>query len=82
MLRGLPIIAINPIPGQEEENAEVLEEMGVAMWVKQKDNFEQVVRDILESKMLETLKQNTIRFSKANSSEEICKIIFNEYKNE
>jgi len=48
----------------------------------QKDNFEQVVRDILESKMLETLKQNTIRFSKANSSEEICKIIFNEYKNE
>lgn len=31
---GLPIIVINPIPGQEEENAEFLEQKGVAVWLK------------------------------------------------
>lgn len=33
---GVPIIAINPIPGQEEENAEFLEQAGVAIWVKKR----------------------------------------------
>ena len=31
---GLPIIVINPIPGQEEENAEFLEENKVGIWIK------------------------------------------------
>ena len=31
---GLPIIVINPIPGQEEENAEFLESKKVAIWIQ------------------------------------------------
>ena len=30
----LPMIIINPIPGQEEENAQFLVEKGVAIWIK------------------------------------------------
>ena len=32
----VPILAINPIPGQEEENAEFLEQEGVAIWMKKR----------------------------------------------
>ena len=34
---GLPLILINPIPGQEEENAEFLEKEGVAFWLRKSD---------------------------------------------
>ena len=29
----LPMVIINPIPGQEEENAEFLESHGIAVWI-------------------------------------------------
>ena len=36
---GLPIIVINPYPGQEEENAQYLEENNVAIWLHKDDNI-------------------------------------------
>ena len=45
---GLPIIVINPIPGQEEENAEFLEQKGVGIWLKKNDNIKEKLREILE----------------------------------
>ena len=38
---GLPIIVINPIPGQEEENAEFLENHNVGIWLKKNDVIEE-----------------------------------------
>ncbi len=37
LLLDLPMVVINPIPGQEEENAEFLEEKGIAVWLKKHD---------------------------------------------
>lgn len=73
---GLPIIAINPIPGQEEENAYFFEKAGVAVWLKKDDNIKEVVSNILnnEAKLLE-MKENTKLIAKKNSTEDICKII-------
>ena len=73
----IPIIAINPIPGQEEENAEFLEEAGVAAWVKDNDNIEDVLNDTITDEKLKLLKENTKKYAKANAGGEICKIIFN-----
>lgn len=39
----LPIVVINPIPGQEEENAVFLEEMGAAVWLKKHDDIKAVL---------------------------------------
>ena len=30
----LPMVIINPIPGQEKENAEFLESKGIAVWIR------------------------------------------------
>ena len=75
---GLPIIVINPIPGQEEENAEFLEQNGVAIWLKKEDNVKEVLETIFNNpdKMLD-MKIKARLLSKKNSTQDICKIILN-----
>ena len=43
---GLPIIVINPIPGQEQENAEFLEKNKVGVWIKKQDNIKEKLYSI------------------------------------
>ena len=73
---GLPIIVINPIPGQEEENAEFLESKGVALWIRKKDNIEDKIYEILDSKeKLKSMKINARLLAKKNSTKDICEIL-------
>ena len=75
---GLPTIVINPIPGQEEENAEFLESHGVGIWIHKKDDIFEQLNSILSSR--ETIKNMKIKsrlLAKKNSTADICKIIFN-----
>ena len=43
---GLPIVVINPIPGQEEENASYLEKNKVAIWIRKNDNVEEILNNL------------------------------------
>lgn len=73
---GLPIIIINPIPGQEEENAEFLENAGVAVWLRKHDDFNTVISDLLvDTKKLHKMKVNTKLLAKKNSTKDICTIV-------
>ncbi|MCI8397401.1 MAG: glycosyltransferase [Clostridia bacterium] len=71
----VPILAINPIPGQEEENAEFLEENKVAIWLKPKDKLQEKLKEVLKDKTLNNLKENTKKLGNANSAKEICENI-------
>lgn len=72
----LPIIVINPIPGQEEENAKFLERNGVAIWLKKDDNVQEVLTDIFTNPdKMKKMKANTKLIAKKNSTQDICKII-------
>ena len=74
----LPILIINPIPGQEEENAKFLEDNGVGIWIKKNDNIKEKLEIILkDSKKLDEMKNNTKKLSKPDSTKNICKIVFN-----
>lgn len=74
----LPLIVINPIPGQEEENAEFLENAGCAIWLKKKDNPADILSDVLTNEnKLNEMKQNSIKLAKRSSTEDICKTILN-----
>ena len=73
---GLPIIAINPIPGQEEENAEFLERNKLVIFIKKDDDIKKVLEEIINNdEKLKILKENTKKFAKPDSSKNICKII-------
>lgn len=73
----LPMIIINPIPGQEEENAEFLEEKGVGIWIKKNDLPDKILGDLLSnSEKLQKMKENTNILAKKHSTENICKFCF------
>ena len=72
----LPILVINPIHGQEEENAEFLVEHNVAVWLKNDDNPDEVIQKLFSSpEKLNNMKKNTVLLAKKNSTKDICEII-------
>ena len=74
---GLPIIVINPIPGQETQNAEFLEEKNVGIWLRKKDNVEEKLYSIFNKpEVLQKMKINARLLAKKNSTADICKILF------
>lgn len=78
---GLPIVIINPIPGQEEENAEYLEKNKVGIWIKKDDNVEEILDELFSNpnKMRE-MKIRARIMSKRNSTKDICRILLIEDK--
>ena len=75
---GLPIIIINPIPGQEEENAKFLEEKQVAIWIKKEDNPKDVLMSLFNNKeKMEKMKINASLLAKRDSTKNICNILLN-----
>ena len=73
---GLPIIVINPIPGQEEENAEFLEKNGVGIWLKKNDKIEEELYKILnDPEKLQHMKINARLLANKNSTRDICETL-------
>ena len=74
----LPLILINPIPGQEEENAEFLEKAGAAIWIKKHSNPDDIFKFIFENEsILEKMSKNSANIAKPNSTKDICNICLN-----
>lgn len=73
---GLPMIIINPIPGQEEENAEFLESKGVGIWIKKDDNVSEILTNLFSHpNKLNEMKNNAILLGHPNSTKDICDIL-------
>ena len=72
----LPMVIINPIPGQEEENAEFLEEKGIALWLKHIDSAKIIIELLLTNKdKLKSMKENTKILARPTSTANICKTL-------
>lgn len=77
----LPMIIINPIPGQEYENAKFLVEHGVGIWIKKDDDCETIISNLLsDEKKLHQMKINAKLLAKRNSTQNICEILFGKLK--
>lgn len=76
----LPIVVINPIPGQEEENAEFLVNNNVAIWIKKGDSIARTLKNLSRDlKKIETMKENAALLAKPKATANICKILINEF---
>ena len=72
----LPIVVLNPIPGQEEQNAKFLEDSGVAVWLKKDDDLEKALVNLLHNKeKLAEMKENAKVLANKNSTRDICEIL-------
>lgn len=79
LVSGLPIIMINPIPGQEEENAAFLESKEVAIWIKKEDNAKQILENVFRSpEWMQRMKINARLLAKKNSCRDICDTLLQE----
>ncbi|MCL2383993.1 MAG: glycosyltransferase [Oscillospiraceae bacterium] len=73
---GLPMIAVNPIPGHEQENAEYLERNDIGIWIRKDDDVREKLQDILgSSEKIKKMKINARLVAKRNSTNDICKIV-------
>ena len=76
LVSGLPMIIINPIPGQEEENAQFLEHSNVGIWLKKQMNITETISNFLsDNEKLKEMKENTKKISNRNSTKDICTIL-------
>ncbi len=77
----LPMVIINPIPGQEEENAEFLESKGIAVWIKKDDDSKSIIKNLLQNPdKLKEMKKNTNLLAHPNSTQEICDTLLHNTK--
>lgn len=73
---GLPLIIIDPLPGQEEENAEFIENSGAGILVKDSDNIETILLNIFNNPdKLENMKSKARLIAKKNSTQNIVETL-------
>lgn len=70
---GLPLIIIDPLPGQEEENADFIEKSGAGVWIKENDDIQNILFDVLgNTYKLQDMKIRARLIAKKNSTKDIC----------
>lgn len=78
MIKGLPIAMISPIPGQEERNAEYLVNSGMAIWLRNKDHYEEDLLQVLNNPLrLRHMSEIARLKAKPKSCEDIASLLEN-----
>ena len=78
LVSNLPIAIFNPIPGQEEENAEYLVNNGAAIWIKKEDSIVRILKYLSRNtNKLKEMKEKAKEIANPNSTADICKILLN-----
>lgn len=82
LVSNLPMAIVNPIPGQEEENAQYLVANGVAVWIKQDESIARKLKNLSRNRdIILKMKRKTKEFSKPNAANDICEVLFSELNN-
>lgn len=71
-----PILIINPIPGQEEENAEFLISHNLGLWLKKGDNISRVLKTISRNPdIIDNIKESQKQYAKPDATKDISETI-------
>ncbi len=72
LVKGLPLIIISPIPGQEEKNARFLLNSGVAARIYSKQNVEEVIHQVMGNPLrMKHMKEMARQLARPNACEDI-----------
>ena len=82
LAKGLPMIIVNPIPGQEDRNTEFFLNNGVAMYVTETCPMDEVIYQFFYFKeKIANMKRNISLIGKPNSTKNLCDFLYNQYNN-
>lgn len=74
--KGLPMVIVNPIPGQEVFNTNYLVKKGVAIYAKNINKINRIIDALLNDKeKLDDMRKKALEISKAGSSVDIAKFV-------
>ncbi|MFH1062637.1 MAG: glycosyltransferase [Candidatus Omnitrophota bacterium] len=81
LAKGLPMLIIKPIPGQETRNAEIIEKYNIGKRLADVNSVAAYIEDLLkdDQKKLNQMKENAKKLARPNAAEEICKWIAQEF---
>jgi processive 1,2-diacylglycerol beta-glucosyltransferase len=78
LAKGLPMVVVDPIPGQEERNSQFLVNQGIAIRVDDKRHIAQAINELLNNpKKLSAMKQAALDNGKPMAAESIARLILN-----
>lgn len=76
MAKGLPLVIVDPIPGQEDRNTEFLTNNGAAMAVTSTSTLDDVMFQLLSNpKRVEVMREAIKLLAKPNSTRDICEFV-------
>lgn len=71
---GLPMVLVNAIPGQEEENARHLAQNGAAIWAEEKSQLNRTVQQLLANPLLlQTMREQAQRMGRPDAARQIVR---------
>ena len=77
-LGGLPMVIVDPIPGQEERNSQFLVNQGIAIRVDDKRQISREIDDLLNApNKLAGMRQAALKIGKPMAAESIARLILN-----
>jgi len=77
MLKGLPMILANPIPGQEERNTEFLMNLGLALRASKTFPVTEALDFLFyNEKRCELMTENMKLYAKPNATEDLCDFVY------
>lgn len=74
MIKGLPWIVVDPIPGQEERNTYHLLESGMGLWAYEPRTLAYKVEKMLSGDRLQRMQQNAKAMSRPDAAREIWRV--------
>ena len=78
----IPLILTNPIPGQEDENAQFLIDNNVAIKIMNEDNVSRSLKYLFKNEEnFNHMIENTKKLGKPNSTKDICDFLYNNILN-
>ncbi len=78
LAKGLPMVVVKPIPGQEERNAQFLVNQGIAIRVDNKHHIAREINGLLnDPKKLEAMKNSALKNGMPMAAENIAQLILN-----
>jgi processive 1,2-diacylglycerol beta-glucosyltransferase len=76
LAKGLPMVVIDPIPGQEERNSDFLVKNGIAVRVDDKKKIAEAVQSLLNNPAkLRSMREAALKFGRPNAAEDIAKLV-------
>lgn len=80
LAKRLPMVMVNPIPGQEEDNANFLVNTGMALATNKHFSVDEAVYYLFSNpRRLELIRQNIALFSHPDATQRLCDFIFDRY---